>query len=282
MDLQALLAKSAKRLNHPELHPKVKEAALKTIEFAFAKGIYVVIVQGVRTMAEQEAIYTQGRTKKCAVCTKTSATCKHIVSMAKPGFSPHNYGLAVDYALLKPDGKTVHWDVSADFNRDHQKDWFQVALIAKQQGFEWGGDWKKFVDYPHLERLFGLTINDLRKGKKPPNPTPPQITPQNPQPQVDNPCSFIVNGEKLLLLGYLKNDLAYVPVRALSEKIPFCIAWSTAGRNITINGTLIKSAEMKEGADGKSVGFAPIRELQKLLGLDLKWNGDTKTVTINK
>ncbi len=41
--------------------------------------------------------------------------------------------------------------------------------IAKELGFEWGGDWDHFKDYPHLEMRFGLTINELKRGKRPPD-----------------------------------------------------------------------------------------------------------------
>jgi hypothetical protein len=46
-------------------------------------------VQGVRTFAEQDALYAQGRTRKGLRVTN-----------AKGGQSYHNYGLAADCALL--------------------------------------------------------------------------------------------------------------------------------------------------------------------------------------
>lgn len=42
-------------------------------------------------------------------------------------------------------------------------------MIGESIGLEWGGRWKQFIDLPHLEFMFGLTINDLIKGKRPPN-----------------------------------------------------------------------------------------------------------------
>ena len=49
--------------------------------------------QGFRTFALQDALYAQGRTTPGA-----------IVTNAKGGQSPHNYGLAVDVTLLTPRG----------------------------------------------------------------------------------------------------------------------------------------------------------------------------------
>ena len=59
------------------------------------------------------------------------------------------------------------WDIEYDGNGNGQSDWFEVAEIAKELGFQWGGDWRSFKDYPHLQMDFGLTINDLQEGKRP-------------------------------------------------------------------------------------------------------------------
>jgi peptidoglycan L-alanyl-D-glutamate endopeptidase CwlK len=32
---------------------------------------------------------------------------------------------------------------------------------------EWGGDWKSLKDYPHFQYTFGLSLSELRSGKKP-------------------------------------------------------------------------------------------------------------------
>jgi peptidoglycan L-alanyl-D-glutamate endopeptidase CwlK len=54
-----------------------------------------------------------------------------------------------------------------DGNGNSKSDWKEVVEIAKNLGFEWGGDWAKFKDYPHLQMSFGLTINDLQNGVLP-------------------------------------------------------------------------------------------------------------------
>ncbi len=40
-----------------------------------------------------------------------------------------------------------------DGNQNGKSDWLEVVEIAKTLGFEWGGDWKRFKDYPHLEMI---------------------------------------------------------------------------------------------------------------------------------
>jgi len=38
-----------------------------------------------------------------------------------------------------------------DGNNNNQSDWMEVVDIAKNLGFEWGGDWQGFKDYPHFQ-----------------------------------------------------------------------------------------------------------------------------------
>src|SRR5690349_7601657 len=83
-----------------ELHPEAREPFLNFIlEAEQALGITLVVVQGLRTWAQQQAIYDQGRTKPGEIVTK-----------AKPGQSYHNYGLAIDAVPYKADSKTLDWN----------------------------------------------------------------------------------------------------------------------------------------------------------------------------
>lgn len=138
-----------------ELHPVVKERTNQLIQQAAKKGIVVVITDGFRSAKEQDSLYEQGRTADGAV-----------VTHAKGGESYHNYGLAIDFALKTPSGDVV-WDRDYDRNGNSKSDWTEVVQMAKKLGFEWGGDWAKFKDYPHLEMNFGLTIADLQNGERP-------------------------------------------------------------------------------------------------------------------
>jgi len=40
--------------------------------------------------------------------------------------------------------------------------WEEIAELAKNRGFEWGGDWEK-TDRPHFQRLYGYSVEELRK-----------------------------------------------------------------------------------------------------------------------
>jgi peptidoglycan LD-endopeptidase CwlK len=138
------------------LHPELAYYTNLLVEKAGEEGIKVVITDDFRSFHEQDKLYAKGR----------SGTGT-IVTHAKAGESFHNFGLAVDFALTTPEGEVL-WDLNYDGNGNSRSDWMEVVDIAKGLGFEWGGDWKHFKDYPHLQMDFGLSIHDLQKGKRPP------------------------------------------------------------------------------------------------------------------
>ncbi|WP_082672892.1 M15 family metallopeptidase [Paenibacillus senegalimassiliensis] len=154
LTLDYVKAKSVSRLSG--LHPVVRQATERLIERSFAAGVPILITQGLRTIAEQDALYAQGRTKP-----------GNIVTNARGGYSNHNFGVAIDFALLLPDGKSVSWDTLRDGDKDSLPDWSEVVDIAKSLGFEWGGDWRSFKDMPHFEMCFGLTTAQYRAGRQP-------------------------------------------------------------------------------------------------------------------
>ncbi|MCZ1265642.1 MULTISPECIES: M15 family metallopeptidase [Paenibacillus] len=138
------------------LHPVVAESEKLLVRKAARRGIEIVITHDFRSINEQDALYNQGR-----------SLSGNIVTNAKGGESYHNYGLAIDFALRTPEGDVV-WDMERDDNGNGKPDWLEVVELAKELGFTWGGDWDNFPDYPHLQMDFGLSINDLKRGKRPP------------------------------------------------------------------------------------------------------------------
>lgn len=149
--LKELIERAEKKL--VGVHPLVATKARQLIERAYREGINVIITQGLRTIEEQNELYAQGRTKP-----------GKIVTNARGGYSYHNFGLAFDFAIMKDDG-SVSWNVDDK--------WKRVAQIGKSLGLEWGGDWKSFPDYPHFQYTFGLSLADLRTGKRPPQVVKP-------------------------------------------------------------------------------------------------------------
>lgn len=82
------------------------------------------------------------------------------VTKADSWQSIHNYGLAFDIVLLYDKDnnetfETASWEVN--------KYWKEVAVYFKSKGWEWGGDWKTFKDFPHFQKAFGLSWKELKK-----------------------------------------------------------------------------------------------------------------------
>jgi len=103
-------------------------------------GIHIKCTCGYRSIEEQNRLYAQGRTKP-----------GRIVTNARGGYSWHNFGLAADYAFLV-NGK-VTWDGP----------WETFGRIARECGLEWGGDWKRFVDRPHVQWRRGKSLAQMRR-----------------------------------------------------------------------------------------------------------------------
>ncbi|RDW15024.1 M15 family metallopeptidase [Oceanobacillus chungangensis] len=138
-----------------QLHPLVEEKKNILLQQAAESSINLVITDEFRTFEEQDALFERGRT-----------TQGNIVTNARAGETYHNYGLAIDYALINEAGDYI-WDTTYDGNNNGISDWFEVAELAKDLGFEWGGDWSGFKDYPHLQMTFGLSIHQLQDGMRP-------------------------------------------------------------------------------------------------------------------
>lgn len=122
-----------------QLHPKFipqATAFIEEIEEHF--NLKFRVVQGLRTIAEQDAIYAQGRTKPGQIVTK-----------AKGGQSYHNYGLAIDIVPFK-DPRTLDWD----FN------FHQLKTFAEKHGLQCGIDFPS-PDPDHFENKFGHNWRDL-------------------------------------------------------------------------------------------------------------------------
>lgn len=147
------------------LLPTVAEKRDTLIARANWSGIPILITAGFRSINEQNRLYAQGRTEP-----------GKIVTNAKGGESLHNFGLAIDFALLNKNGEAI-WDMKYDGNENGKHDWDEVVAIAKELSFSWGGDWQgDFKDYPHLQIDFGLSLRDLQRGKKPRGQAPGALT----------------------------------------------------------------------------------------------------------
>ncbi|HST45328.1 MAG TPA: M15 family metallopeptidase, partial [Luteimonas sp.] len=124
------------------LHPEVQATAAQFVNRVEQElGITLRVTQGMRTFAEQNDLYAQGRTAP-----------GDVVTNARGGQSYHNYGLAIDVVEIRADG-------SANWNTD----WEAIGRIGEAMGMEWGGNWTSIVDRPHFQMDFGLSTSQLRQ-----------------------------------------------------------------------------------------------------------------------
>lgn len=132
------------------LHPLVDIKRLDLLKLAELKGIRLITTSGLRTFAEQDALYAKGRTSP-----------GNIVTNARAGESWHNYGVAFDVAFDNGSGVPT-WE-EYDMNDNGIDDWDEIGEIGVSIGLEWGGNWKEFLDRPHFQYTFGKSMSELRE-----------------------------------------------------------------------------------------------------------------------
>jgi peptidoglycan L-alanyl-D-glutamate endopeptidase CwlK len=115
--------------NIATLLPEVQPEARALVQKAALNGIRIKIISGLRTFAEQDALFAQGRTQPGP-----------IVTNARGGFSNHNFGIAFDVGVFE----------GTKFLPDSVK-YKAVGVLGADQGLEWGGNWKTIVDQPHFQ-----------------------------------------------------------------------------------------------------------------------------------
>ena len=151
------------KLLHPNLRSEVEHIYKTQIVPALSGRAICRFAYTLRTIAEQDALFAQGRTRLF----DSNGKRLGVVTQARGGQSIHNYGLALDIVLLvDTDGngtyETASWDNNKDFDGDNNPDWMEVVNILKRNGWTWGGDWTKFKDTPHFEKPFGHTWRTLK------------------------------------------------------------------------------------------------------------------------
>lgn len=153
-------APSARRIGrcHPFIRQAATDAYLAAQEALSGKN-GLRITYTLRTFEEQDRLYRKGRDEQG---NKIGA----VVTNAKAGQSYHNYGLALDFVLLRPDRK-VSYSMTEDLDEDGQADWREVANAFKTRGFEWGGEWN-FKDNPHVQLIPAPVLEKARARKMKP------------------------------------------------------------------------------------------------------------------
>lgn len=133
------------------VHPELQRLAHRTLEIS---PLDFTVIQGLRTRDQQARLFGQGRT---AAQMRAQGLPIHYAQpnasvVTKTMTSNHMSGLALDFApyvkgIILPQRPTA---AEIDLFR-------RIANAFKAAGKEmglavtWGGDWKSFRDYPHIE-----------------------------------------------------------------------------------------------------------------------------------
>lgn len=125
--------------------PVAQEKCRELLALFKANALRVKVLSGVRTYAEQTAIYAQGRSKP-----------GKIVTRAKAGQSNHHWGLAWDIGLFSQEGAYL------GERKDEPLYKFAADTSRVMGGLERGADWPN-PDLPHYQIPSGLSQRELRR-----------------------------------------------------------------------------------------------------------------------
>jgi peptidoglycan L-alanyl-D-glutamate endopeptidase CwlK len=125
--IEAVDARSEK--NIATLLPEVQPMARALVQRAAFNGIRIKVLSGLRTYAEQDEFYAQGRTAPGPKVTN-----------ARGGYSNHNFGIAFDIGVFEGQKYLAE---SVKYKA--------VGVLGTDLGLDWGGNWTSIVDQPHFQ-----------------------------------------------------------------------------------------------------------------------------------
>lgn len=147
-----------------DLQPGFEDRVRELLSEAEAQGLELLVYCTYRSPADQARLYRQSRNtlqisgmadrlKDQFQRPDLAQTLLDVgpqygprVTMAAPGMSIHQYGLAIDAVPMRA-GKPV-WGTTDPADREL---WHQYGEIARELSLEWAGDWESFVEYPHVQ-----------------------------------------------------------------------------------------------------------------------------------
>lgn len=116
-------------------------------------GLSVLVTYTLRTLAEQEALYAQGRQSCLRVnALRTAAGLPPITEAQNrrpvtwtmsSKHLPGPDGLSRAYDIAIRDGSGVTWDLKADGNQNQHPDYQEAAEIGRKLGLECGYYWRQ-------------------------------------------------------------------------------------------------------------------------------------------
>lgn len=132
------ISKARLQLINPRLAKLIEQMA----EMLALENIEFRVTQALRSWDEQEKLFAQGRTAP-----------GKIVTQAPGGHSWHNFGLAVDLAIIEAG--------AIDWNASHPS-WQRMIQVGEMLGLLSGSTFRTFPDNPHFQLTgkFPISPND--------------------------------------------------------------------------------------------------------------------------
>ena len=119
------------------VHPSLISAYTKIFDAMASLGFDLRVTDGLRTVAQQQALYAKGRTAPGNLVTNADGVIKRSNHQAHED----GFGHALDCTFF----------VNGVPSWDEKLPWKLYGEMAKSLGCKWGGDWVGLVDKPHIE-----------------------------------------------------------------------------------------------------------------------------------
>lgn len=135
------------------LNSALVSTALDIYYDARKECIPMYIIWTRRTEAEQALLYQFGRT----------IPPMGVITTRQPGYSPHNYGLAIDWCFYKH-GELITYEMAAKRHK-YREWWMYIVKQFLNAGWE-SGMYQREYRPGHVENLLGKSILEHRTAAK--------------------------------------------------------------------------------------------------------------------
>lgn len=131
------------------LAPWLRKQVKDILNYLIQRGVKIRITRAWCSYEDQKKLY--------------EAYLKGGALASPPGYSYHEYGLALDFVLMRGD-KEVLWDLKADLDKDGKADWLEAVTAFEVWGWEAGYRWKgKKCDPPHVQKPFIVSGKKIKR-----------------------------------------------------------------------------------------------------------------------
>jgi len=146
-----------------DMTPKLRELYDQWKQKMEEAGIPFILTCVLRTKAEQEALYAQGRhpleyvnkiRRECGMAPISTRENSYKVTWtmnSKHFAGPDGKGRAFDFCIVKQGTKQLTWDTKWDADNDGVPEYLEAARFAKEVGLDSGAFWEGSKDYPHIQ-----------------------------------------------------------------------------------------------------------------------------------